>query len=315
MARRGASLVELLVALLLLQAIGTAALATAFFATRLVARAQRGIVTDRLRREALHGMAAAPACRTAVPPMVLDVTLPATPERAALAVRLRCGGTSLLELLVALTLLGLVGTLAVTMLRGAAMPLVRITTATEAGRTIDALALLVAPESATPLGLLAAADGIHALQFARYVGDAPACAVAGAQLALALAHWSGERVPDPERDQLVVQDHLGDLFPATPTGSGMGVCPDGSAALWLSLDHAVPLGWVVLHEPLRLSAYSGAGGRWLGLVGVRSTAPIQPFAGPLDGEGLVIAGGAGLSATVHPVGAPPVTLQLATSLP
>jgi type II secretory pathway pseudopilin PulG len=316
MARRGTSLVELLVALQLLQVVGTAALATAFLATRLAARAQRGIATDRLRRDAVHGIAAAPACRHAVPPTTLDLTLPATPERPALAVRLRCGGVSLVELLVTLTLLGLVGAIAVTILRGTTRPLAAITVAADAGRTIDALGALAARESATPTGLLAHPDDPATLHLARYVGDAPACAATGAQVALALDRWVGERLPDASRDGLAIRDSLGAWHPATPTASASGTCPDGTPALWWTLDRAVPTGWAVVHEPTLVRAYSGVGGRWLGLVGARSTAPIQPFAGPLAGDGLaLVATATGLAAVVRPVGMPDVTVPLATTAP
>ncbi len=316
MARRGTSLVELLVALLLLQVVGTAALAAALLATRLAARAQRGIAIDRIRRETVHGIAAAPACRLASPPTTLSVTLPAAEGRPALAVRLRCGGTSVIELLVTLTLLGLVGMLAMTIVRGTSRPLARLIARAEAGRTVEAMALLAAREAATPTGVVASVADAGTLALARFVGDGMPCECAEAGIAIARAHWLGDRLPEAGRDVVAIRDSLGGWHHAALTAVTPGRCPTGAPALWLSLDRAVPAGWVVVQEPTRVRAYRGSGGQWLGLLGGAVTAPIQPFAGPLEGKGMTLASVAGgVLATVTPRGAAATTLSLATTPP
>lgn len=316
MARRGTSLVELLVALLLLQLVGTAALATAFLATRLAARAHRGIATDRLRRETLHAIAAAPACRTATPATTLSVTFPASPEREALTVRLPCGGTSLVELLVTLTLLGLVGSLAVTILQGTTRPLARLVATAAAGRTVAALEQLTAREAATPAGLRAAVVDASTLDLDRYVGDAPTCTTSATAIALALDDWQGDRHADASRDIVAIRDRHGSWHEAAVTAVGPGACPDGRPGRWLTLDRPVVPGWAVVHEPTRVRAYAGTGGRWLGMLAVRSLAPIQPFAGPLAADGLaVVTHPAGVSATITPHAAPATTLHFAVGHP
>ena len=89
--RRGASLVELVVALLLLELAGAAALAAALTADRLGRRAGRGTAVDAARWEEYRRAETAASCRGEPAPRLTALQFPATPERESLAVVVRCG--------------------------------------------------------------------------------------------------------------------------------------------------------------------------------------------------------------------------------
>jgi hypothetical protein len=89
--RRGGSLVELVVALLLLELVGAAALAAALAADRIGRRAARGATADRERWETYRQTELARPCRGDSVPRASALLLPATPERASFAVTVRCG--------------------------------------------------------------------------------------------------------------------------------------------------------------------------------------------------------------------------------
>lgn len=88
---RGVSLVELVVALLLLELAGAAALAAALTAERLGGRAARGAEVDARRWEVYRGAETAASCRGEAVPRVAPLRLPATAERESLLVVVRCG--------------------------------------------------------------------------------------------------------------------------------------------------------------------------------------------------------------------------------
>ena len=89
--RRGSSLIELVVALLLLELAGAAALAAALSADRLGQRAARGAAVDRGRWEEYRRAETASACRSEAAPRQVPMRFPATPERESLDVAVRCG--------------------------------------------------------------------------------------------------------------------------------------------------------------------------------------------------------------------------------
>lgn len=89
--QRGGSLIELVVALVLLELAGAAALAGALTADRLGRRASRGAVSDIRRWEVYRGAETALACRAEPAPRFAVMVLPATRERDSLAVAVRCG--------------------------------------------------------------------------------------------------------------------------------------------------------------------------------------------------------------------------------
>lgn len=89
--RRGESLVELLVALLILEVAGILALTGALTLERLGRHARDGGSTDRARWEGYRAAEVAPACTGAGAPTAVALTLPATAERPVLATIVRCG--------------------------------------------------------------------------------------------------------------------------------------------------------------------------------------------------------------------------------
>lgn len=89
--RRGTSLVELLVALLILELAATAALAGALTVERVRRRGERGATTDAARWEAYRSAERATGCAGAATPQALSTTFAATAERPSLAASIRCG--------------------------------------------------------------------------------------------------------------------------------------------------------------------------------------------------------------------------------
>ncbi|MEP6590943.1 MAG: hypothetical protein ABJC19_07155 [Gemmatimonadota bacterium] len=90
-ARRGMSLVELVVALLLLEIAGLAALTAALTADRLGRRAAVGSATDRERWERYRAAEVLPSCRGAAVPDSTVLRFAATEERDSLTALVRCG--------------------------------------------------------------------------------------------------------------------------------------------------------------------------------------------------------------------------------
>lgn len=87
----GVSLVELLVALLLLELAGAAALTTALTTHRLNRTIATGTVTDIHRWTAVRAAEADSGCRNTSTPRAVSFPLAATASRPALAITLRCG--------------------------------------------------------------------------------------------------------------------------------------------------------------------------------------------------------------------------------
>ncbi len=89
--RRGTSLLELLVALTLVELAAGAWLASALTTARLDRASRIRAATDLARHDSVAIRAAAPACRGAATPGSARVVLPASPGRPPLVVLLRCG--------------------------------------------------------------------------------------------------------------------------------------------------------------------------------------------------------------------------------
>ena len=88
---RGESLIELIVALVILELAGAAALATALMAVRLDRHATRGAADDANRWERYRTQEITPACTGAPLADTVPLLLPATPDRPSFPTALRCG--------------------------------------------------------------------------------------------------------------------------------------------------------------------------------------------------------------------------------
>lgn len=220
-------------------------------------------------------------------------------------------GTSLIELLVALTILGLTGLITVPMVVGTGRVAARATTGLAAERTTASLAVLLRHD----LRLVTTDEIIRTtptmLWLGRPVGEGPVCATTATTLLVRVSGWQGDRLPQAGRD--LVQ------YLAPPASSGWrdaalvlvtsGNCPDGLPAMQLELA-ADPSGSTHLRvlEPARLSAYPSGGASWLGLAAPGD--PIQPFAGPVVSPGVTLsASGGALHATVAPATSRSATLR------
>lgn len=91
MARQGFSLVELMVALVILEFVGAGALAAVLTANRLSRRTAAGQAVDAARWAAYRQAEADPSCRDAATAGTRALVFAATAERAALSTVVRCG--------------------------------------------------------------------------------------------------------------------------------------------------------------------------------------------------------------------------------
>lgn len=91
MSRRGESFIELLVALLILEVAGAAALAAAFTAERFGRHATAGAAVDAARWRDYRTAETMLACAGAPVPDTVTLLFPATPDRQSFATAVRCG--------------------------------------------------------------------------------------------------------------------------------------------------------------------------------------------------------------------------------
>ncbi len=87
----GTSLVELVVALALLELLAVASLHAVLQSQRIARRVAAGSAVDLWRLEFVRHAAAAPGCRNAAMPTVQPLALPAMAHRAATVAHIRCG--------------------------------------------------------------------------------------------------------------------------------------------------------------------------------------------------------------------------------
>ena len=88
---RGDSLVELIVALVILEIVGAAALAAAFTVERLNRRSSDGAATDAARWHDYRAAETSPGCVAAARPDSVPLAFTATVARPALSALIRCG--------------------------------------------------------------------------------------------------------------------------------------------------------------------------------------------------------------------------------
>lgn len=208
-------------------------------------------------------------------------------------------GTSLIELLVALTIVGVSGMITVPLVVGTGRVASRATAALGNERTTASLAALLRHDLR-----LATTDEItpitpSLLWLARPVGEGPVCATSLTTLSVRASAWYGDRLPEPGRDLVqYLQPLPGGWRDAALLATAPASCPDGHPAIRLQVS-SDPSGSTHLRvfEPARLTSYASGGAHWLGLAGPGD--PNQPFAGPVatGGMSLTAVGGA-LHATV-----------------
>ncbi len=188
---------------------------------------------------------------------------------------------TLVELLVVLSLLGVVGATITAMVLGASRVAARTTSQLVAERTmlVAGTFLRHALRDAQWSGVTVADDAI-ALE--RPVGEGALCGSSGPRLWLRRSSWRGDRAPDPTRDRLQLWPEGGTTATrAQLTGVANDPCPDGAPAWRLERDDTTMVaGWVRVAEATTVRRYRVGSSEWLGLSD--GAAPVQPFAGPLQ---------------------------------
>ncbi len=216
-------------------------------------------------------------------------------------------GFTLIEVVLGLVLVGMLGTIAASV-AGGAMHSARVAIASAASeRTTATVTALVHEDfrDANP-GDVASAQATT-LTFARPVGEAVICGGSGPTVWLQRDGFVGSRAPEGDRDvaRILVDAVTGRWADATISAVASDRCPGTTKAAWrLTLARALSGPIARITEPVRLLSYRSGGEQWLGLANPGSTAPVQPFAGPVvpaTTRFVLTANGAALE--VQPVGA------------
>ena len=209
---------------------------------------------------------------------------------------------SLIELLVALTIMGITGLITVPLVAGTGRIASRATAALVAERTTASLSALLRHDLrlATTDEVIPTSPSL--LWLARPVGEGPVCGTTTTTLLVRASAWRGDRLPDPTRDvvQFLEYPVAGMWSDAVLLAVSSGACPDGEPALRLQVGiDPSGSGHLRIREPVRLTTYPSGGAHWLGLAGPGD--PNQPFAGPVTNGGLTLAvSGGALQAVVTP---------------
>jgi type II secretory pathway pseudopilin PulG len=213
-------------------------------------------------------------------------------------------GTSLLELLVALTIMGTTGLITVPLVVGTGRVASRTNASLAAERTTASLAGLLRHDLRLATTDDIVPTGPAMLWLTRPVGEGPVCATNSTSLLVRTSAWLGDRLPEAGRDriQFLEPAPASSWREASLLSVAPGSCPDGQPALRMQVA-TDPGGSTHLRvlEPARLAAYPSGGAHWLGLAGPGD--PNQPFAGPVANGGLILAAvGGALRVTVTPTG-------------
>jgi hypothetical protein len=221
---------------------------------------------------------------------------------------------SLVELVVALALFGVVGGLALRAIAMMGRHAVAVSEhATAGGSARTGLLLLQSELRALGGDPSGSADLVRitadSVTYRAIRGAGVTCAVAAAQVRIRNAApipFGGLRAIAPGRDSLLLfvegdpASPLDDRWIRVPvTSVGSAVCggvpaiavgtPDFTAALPSGdLSGVVPGGPVLTFEVMRLAEYLSGGLLWLGTASVSAGEVIQPVAGPLAGSGLTL---------------------------
>jgi prepilin-type N-terminal cleavage/methylation domain-containing protein len=191
-------------------------------------------------------------------------------------------GVTLLELLVVMTLLGLLGVMLSAVVVGASRVAARHLGALSLERTAQGAAVFLWQERRdAPWIDLAVATA--SVRLPRPVGDGVICQASGNSLWLRRDHWSGDRAPEMVRDRLLMLTNGQAFWRAAGIQSvAAALCPDGAPAWRLVLSAAADSVQLVrVLEEVVLRRYAAGGSEWLGLAPADGSSPVQPFAGPL----------------------------------
>ena len=212
-------------------------------------------------------------------------------------------GMSLLELVVALTLTGIVALLVWSILQSAAGRLrdrserfgMEHSLRVASGAARSLLESLGTDSAAGPDLALPAPDGF----VARAVRANGVLCDAGPSSLLVRSGpgwWVELRGPVAGRDSVAVGTVSGPdrwVVASLAAAPGAGWCPDGTPARLLAMSLAPadlatvgPGSPLRVFEPIKLLAYSSSGAQWVGMVSMTSGGSIQPLAGPFVGVGL-----------------------------
>lgn len=186
-------------------------------------------------------------------------------------------GFTLIEILVALAVAGLVGTMALRLVQVAGRIQSGVAGRLEESRSAAVIAALLRHDLAGP-GASAVVTAPGGLRFDRRVGIGPVCGLSssGAILVDGSA-WLGNRLPDPDRDIYGLLTGAG-WRTGRVTSVSYSRCPGGAPALELGLGAgaATEGAVVVVREPADLLLYAGSAGQSVGLRPVLGGGTTQP---------------------------------------
>ncbi len=193
-------------------------------------------------------------------------------------------GTTLIEILLVLTLAGLLGSLVLPTVRGSSKLAARTRAAQGDQRDDTALLALTMSDLGSALASRVSTPNSHELHFDRPVGEAPVCSFDAGGVVVPRSAWTGSRLAEASRDVVnILADLAAGVWTTSPiTAIGSASCPDGTAA-WRWSVSTVPgtPAWVRVSEPVRLAVYAAADTSWLGMASRLGGGSIQPIAGPV----------------------------------
>lgn len=194
-------------------------------------------------------------------------------------------GVTLIELLLAMVLLGAMAALAGPAVHRTAVAASQATLVGATRRDVLTLQTLLRHDLGLALDgdvTLASATAVH---YRRPVGGGAGCALGATSIAVPASAWSGARLPAAGRDSaLLLADTDGNWLGAAVVGVAGAACGT-NPAIEIIVDRPVTHPVVLVFEPVRLAVYSSGGSNWLGLAPA-GPGTIQPFAGPVLGGAL-----------------------------
>lgn len=191
-------------------------------------------------------------------------------------------GVTLLELLLVVTLLGLLGVMVSAVVVGASRVAARHVGALALDRTTHVATVFLQHEL-RDARWDDVAVAMASVRLSRPVGDGVACDAGGTSLWLRRDGWRGDRAPEVGRDRVhLLTNGREDWRAIALSNVAAARCPDGSPAWRLTLSTAADsVRLVRVFEDVVVRRYASGGAEWLGLAPADGSSPVQPFAGPL----------------------------------